>query len=67
VHYIVHVYARPHDGLKVIWKNHIKHHDKDGQIAFGVTSPPWDYGDTEALKLINPLFGHRPDKYHLPS
>jgi len=43
VHYIVHVYAPPRNFLKALWKNHVKHHYKDGEIAFGVTSPFWDY------------------------
>jgi sterol desaturase/sphingolipid hydroxylase (fatty acid hydroxylase superfamily) len=43
VHYIVHVYAPPHNFLKAIWKNHVRHHYRDGEIAFGVTSPLWDY------------------------
>ena len=43
VHYIIHVYTPPKNFLKVLWKNHVKHHYKDGDIAFGVTSPLWDY------------------------
>ncbi|HZY79609.1 MAG TPA: sterol desaturase family protein [Cyclobacteriaceae bacterium] len=43
VHYIIHVYSPPRSFLKALWKNHVKHHYKDGDIAFGVTSPFWDY------------------------
>lgn len=43
VHYIIHVYSPPKNFLKGLWKNHVKHHYKDGDIAFGVTSPLWDY------------------------
>lgn len=43
VHYIIHVYTPPNNFLKALWKNHVKHHYKDGDIAFGVTSPFWDY------------------------
>lgn len=43
VHYIIHVYTPPKNFMKALWKNHVKHHYKDGDIAFGVTSPLWDY------------------------
>jgi sterol desaturase/sphingolipid hydroxylase (fatty acid hydroxylase superfamily) len=43
VHYIIHVYTPPKNFLKGLWKNHVKHHYKDGDIAYGVTSPLWDY------------------------
>jgi sterol desaturase/sphingolipid hydroxylase (fatty acid hydroxylase superfamily) len=43
VHYIVHVYAPPKNFIKALWKNHVLHHYKDGDVAFGVTSPLWDY------------------------
>jgi len=43
VHYIVHACAPPRNFLKALWKNHAKHHYKDGDAAFGVSSPLWDY------------------------
>jgi sterol desaturase/sphingolipid hydroxylase (fatty acid hydroxylase superfamily) len=43
VHYVVHVYAPPKNFLRTIWKNHVIHHYKDGEVAFGVTSSLWDY------------------------
>lgn len=43
VHYIVHAYSPPRNFLKALWKNHVMHHYKDGDIAFGVTTPFWDY------------------------
>jgi len=43
VHYIIHAYSPPKNFLKAIWKNHVLHHYKDGEISFGVTSPLWDY------------------------
>lgn len=43
VHYIIHAYSPPKNFLKAIWRNHVMHHYKDGGIAFGVTSPLWDY------------------------
>jgi sterol desaturase/sphingolipid hydroxylase (fatty acid hydroxylase superfamily) len=43
VHYVVHVYAPPHNFLKVLWKNHSIHHYKDDNMLFGVSSPLWDH------------------------
>jgi 4-hydroxysphinganine ceramide fatty acyl 2-hydroxylase len=43
VHYIVHAYQPPKNFLKVLWVNHAIHHYKDPDVAFGVSSPLWDY------------------------
>ncbi len=43
VHYIVHAFAPPHTIFKVLWINHAIHHYKNSNIAFGVSSPLWDY------------------------
>jgi len=43
VHYMVHVYAPPKNIFKALWINHSKHHYKDGEFVFGVSSPLWDY------------------------
>lgn len=43
VHYIVHAYQPPKNFFKVLWVNHAKHHYKNGDIVFGVSSPLWDY------------------------
>lgn len=43
VHYIVHAYQPPKNFLKVLWVNHGIHHYKDETVAFGVSSPLWDY------------------------
>jgi 4-hydroxysphinganine ceramide fatty acyl 2-hydroxylase len=51
VHYMVHVYQPPKNFLKVLWFNHAVHHYKDPDVAFGVSSPLWDY-----------LFGTMPQK-----
>jgi sterol desaturase/sphingolipid hydroxylase (fatty acid hydroxylase superfamily) len=43
VHYMVHAYQPPKNFLKALWINHGIHHYKNGEIAFGVSSPLWDY------------------------
>lgn len=43
VHYVVHAYAPPKNFLKNLWVNHAVHHYKEGEHAFGVSSPLWDY------------------------
>jgi 4-hydroxysphinganine ceramide fatty acyl 2-hydroxylase len=43
VHYIVHAFQPPKNFLKVLWVNHAIHHYKDPDVAFGVSSPLWDY------------------------
>ncbi|NJN27236.1 MAG: fatty acid hydroxylase [Cyclobacteriaceae bacterium] len=43
VHYIVHAYQPPKNAFKVLWVNHGIHHYKDPDVAFGVSSPLWDY------------------------
>ena len=42
IHYIIHVY-QPVKPVKILWTHHAKHHYKDGNKAFGVSSPLWDY------------------------
>ncbi len=43
VHYIVHAYQPPKNLFKVLWVNHAIHHYKDPDVAFGVSTPLWDY------------------------
>ncbi len=43
VHYIVHAHQPPKNFLRPLWINHSKHHYKDGEFLFGVSSPLWDY------------------------
>lgn len=43
VHYLVHAYQPPKNFMKVLWVNHAVHHYKDPDVAFGVSSPLWDY------------------------
>jgi 4-hydroxysphinganine ceramide fatty acyl 2-hydroxylase len=41
IHYMVHAF-KPIKGLKILWTHHAKHHYKDGNSAYGVSSPFWD-------------------------
>jgi len=43
VHYAVHAYPPPKNFLRVLWINHGIHHYKNPEVAFGVSSPLWDY------------------------
>jgi sterol desaturase/sphingolipid hydroxylase (fatty acid hydroxylase superfamily) len=43
VHYVVHAFPPPKNFLKELWVNHAVHHYKEGEHAFGVSSPFWDY------------------------
>ncbi len=43
VHYIVHAYQPPKNIFKTLWVHHAIHHYKDPDVAFGVSSPLWDY------------------------
>ncbi len=43
VHFIVHAFAPPKNIFKELWINHSIHHYKDPDVAFGVSSPLWDY------------------------
>jgi sterol desaturase/sphingolipid hydroxylase (fatty acid hydroxylase superfamily) len=43
IHYIIHAYPPPNNFFKQLWINHAVHHYKDGNAAFGVSSPLWDY------------------------
>ncbi|MCL6261634.1 sterol desaturase family protein [Aquiflexum sp. TKW24L] len=43
VHYTVHAFQPPKNFLKILWVNHAVHHYKDPDVAFGVSSPLWDY------------------------
>lgn len=43
VHYFVHAYQPPKNFLKLLWVHHGIHHYKDHTVAFGVSSPLWDY------------------------
>ena len=51
VHYIVHAYSPPKNLFKGLWVHHGIHHYKDDHVAFGVSTPLWDY-----------VFGTRPRK-----
>ena len=42
VHYVVHAYPPPKNFLKELWIHHSMHHYKEGDHAFGVSSPLWD-------------------------
>ncbi len=41
IHYIVHTY-QPRRPFKILWTHHAKHHYKQGNKAFGVSTPFWD-------------------------
>jgi 4-hydroxysphinganine ceramide fatty acyl 2-hydroxylase len=43
VHYVIHAYPPPKNFLKELWVHHAVHHYKEGNHAFGVSSPLWDY------------------------
>lgn len=43
VHYSIHAFRPPKNFLKTLWIYHSVHHYKDDTIAFGVSSPLWDY------------------------
>ncbi|AKD02630.1 sterol desaturase family protein [Pontibacter korlensis] len=43
VHYVVHAYPPPKNFLKQLWIHHSIHHYKDPEVAYGVSSPLWDY------------------------
>jgi sterol desaturase/sphingolipid hydroxylase (fatty acid hydroxylase superfamily) len=43
VHYIVHAIQPPKNFLRALWVNHAIHHYKNDNLAFGVSSPLWDY------------------------
>ncbi|MGF1533866.1 MAG: sterol desaturase family protein [Bernardetiaceae bacterium] len=43
VHYIVHAFRPPKNIFKVLWVHHGIHHYKDDTVAFGVSSPLWDW------------------------
>jgi sterol desaturase/sphingolipid hydroxylase (fatty acid hydroxylase superfamily) len=42
VHYMVHAFQPPKNFFKVLWVHHSVHHYKEGEKAFGVSSPLWD-------------------------
>ncbi|NJM94046.1 MAG: fatty acid hydroxylase [Cytophagales bacterium] len=43
IHYAVHAFKPPKNMLKWLWIFHAIHHYKDDSVAFGVSSPLWDY------------------------
>ena len=43
VHYAVHAFQPPKNFLRILWINHGIHHYKNPEVAFGVSSPLWDY------------------------
>lgn len=43
IHYSVHAFSPPNNFLKKLWHHHALHHYQDGETAFGVSSPIWDY------------------------
>ena len=54
VHYIVHTFQPPKNFLKILWVNHAIHHYKDPDVAFGVSTPIWDYVFGTAPKKNKP-------------
>jgi sterol desaturase/sphingolipid hydroxylase (fatty acid hydroxylase superfamily) len=42
IHYSVHAFAPPKNFLKILWIHHARHHYKNSEHAFGVSSPLWD-------------------------
>ena len=42
VHYMVHAFQPPKNVFKILWVHHAKHHYKEPERAFGVSSPFWD-------------------------
>jgi sterol desaturase/sphingolipid hydroxylase (fatty acid hydroxylase superfamily) len=56
VHYSIHRFKPPKNGLRMLWKNHNIHHFKDDTVAYGVSSPLWDY-----------VFGTFPYQYYKKS
>lgn len=43
VHFIVHRFKPPKNIFKELWIHHSIHHYQDDEVAFGVSSPLWDY------------------------
>jgi len=43
IHYATHVFQPPKNKLKKLWVHHAIHHYKDDTVAYGVSSPLWDY------------------------
>ncbi|MDX2250411.1 MAG: sterol desaturase family protein [Bacteroidia bacterium] len=43
IHYSVHIFRPPRNFLRKLWTNHAVHHFRDQEVAFGVTSPFWDF------------------------
>lgn len=43
VHFIVHAFRPPKNIFKTLWVHHGIHHYKDPEVAFGVSSPLWDW------------------------
>jgi sterol desaturase/sphingolipid hydroxylase (fatty acid hydroxylase superfamily) len=43
VHYAIHAFPPPKNKLNVLWINHSIHHYKDDEVAFGVSTPLWDF------------------------
>jgi len=43
VHYMIHAMRPPKNFLNILWIHHSIHHYKDDTVAFGVSSPFWDY------------------------
>ncbi|TAE52244.1 MAG: fatty acid hydroxylase [Bacteroidetes bacterium] len=43
IHYIMHMYSPPKNFFKILWRHHAIHHYRNNQVAFGVSSPVWDF------------------------
>jgi sterol desaturase/sphingolipid hydroxylase (fatty acid hydroxylase superfamily) len=43
VHYTVHAYKAPNNFFRYWWVFHAIHHYRDNKVAFGVSSPIWDW------------------------
>lgn len=43
IHYSIHAFKPPKNMFKTLWILHSIHHYKDDTVAYGVSSPLWDY------------------------
>lgn len=43
VHFVVHRFSPPKNIFKKLWIHHSIHHYQNDEVAFGVSSPLWDY------------------------
>ncbi|MEZ4826737.1 MAG: sterol desaturase family protein [Bacteroidia bacterium] len=43
IHYSVHIFKPPRNFLRRLWTHHAVHHYRDDGVAYGVSSPLWDF------------------------